>query len=308
MSEASKFLLLHPGGRALQQASWHICLHCNARACCDRLAPTLKKHVLGALTGQRDEAWGGADLMEFFHLMRLYSFSQSQLQPVNYLKGVPGDTTLWRCACPQIFIAIVLPPCSSALLALCTPTPRGLLSSSCPFCTVFIPKLCSQAIDTLDKKAYQCRGPNTDIEPLAEVFPLAQQPAWQPLPAEQLNAALSLQPGVFALSEVGICVWRCMCAWLKPLWSCCTTRARCLRRRKIAVAFSNPLWLLWCWLDASQRLLAGTPAYNHRAACMQAEKGVPVAPGAYQAEDASGGAAVKREKKSGKKRKLDAPD
>jgi hypothetical protein len=34
--------------------------------------------------------------MEFFHLMRLYKFSQSELQPTNYLKGVPGDTTLWR--------------------------------------------------------------------------------------------------------------------------------------------------------------------------------------------------------------------
>jgi hypothetical protein len=38
---------------------------------------------------------------------------------------------------------------------------------------------------------------------------------------------------------------------------------------------------------------------------MQAEKGVLVAPSAYQAED--GGAVIKKEKKVGKKRKLDAP-
>ncbi|CAL8464387.1 g3922 [Coccomyxa elongata] len=44
----------------------------------------------------RDEAWGGSDLMEYFQLMRLYKFSQTDLVPTNYLKGVPGDTTLWR--------------------------------------------------------------------------------------------------------------------------------------------------------------------------------------------------------------------
>ncbi|EIE18737.1 hypothetical protein COCSUDRAFT_54871 [Coccomyxa subellipsoidea C-169] len=44
----------------------------------------------------RDEAWAGSDLMEYFQLMRLYKFSQTALVPTNYLKGVPGDTTLWR--------------------------------------------------------------------------------------------------------------------------------------------------------------------------------------------------------------------
>ena len=34
--------------------------------------------------------------MEFFQLMRLYKFSQGDLQPINYLKGVPGETSLWR--------------------------------------------------------------------------------------------------------------------------------------------------------------------------------------------------------------------
>ena len=34
--------------------------------------------------------------MEYFQLMRLYKFSQTDLVPTNYLKGVPGDTTLWR--------------------------------------------------------------------------------------------------------------------------------------------------------------------------------------------------------------------
>lgn len=34
--------------------------------------------------------------MEYFHLMRLYKFSQTNLVPTNYLKGVAGDTTLWR--------------------------------------------------------------------------------------------------------------------------------------------------------------------------------------------------------------------
>lgn len=46
--------------------------------------------------GQRDDAWAGSDLMEHFQLMRLYKFSQTDLVPTNYLKGVPGDTTLWR--------------------------------------------------------------------------------------------------------------------------------------------------------------------------------------------------------------------
>ena len=38
--------------------------------------------------------------MAFFQLRRLYDFSLRALEkPSAYLKGVPGDTTLYRCAC-----------------------------------------------------------------------------------------------------------------------------------------------------------------------------------------------------------------
>ena len=48
--------------------------------------------------GDRDDAWPGDDLMEFFQLKRLYDFSMRALEkPSAYLKGVPGDTTLYRC-------------------------------------------------------------------------------------------------------------------------------------------------------------------------------------------------------------------
>ncbi len=51
------------------------------------------------LPGDRDDAWPGDDLMEFFQLKRLYDFSMRALEkPSAYLKGVPGDTTLYRCA------------------------------------------------------------------------------------------------------------------------------------------------------------------------------------------------------------------
>ena len=48
-------------------------------------------------SGERDDAWPGDDLMEFFQLKRLYDFSLRALdKPSAYLKGVPGDTTLYR--------------------------------------------------------------------------------------------------------------------------------------------------------------------------------------------------------------------
>ena len=48
-------------------------------------------------SGERDDAWPGDDLMEFFQLKRLYDFSMRALdKPSAYLKGVPGDTTLYR--------------------------------------------------------------------------------------------------------------------------------------------------------------------------------------------------------------------
>ncbi len=50
-------------------------------------------------SGDRDDAWPGNDLMEFFQLKRLYDFSMRALEkPSAYLKGVPGDTTLYRSA------------------------------------------------------------------------------------------------------------------------------------------------------------------------------------------------------------------
>ncbi len=114
------------------------------------------------------------------------------------------------------------------------------------------------------------RGPGTDIEPLADVFPSSQQPAWESIPAERLSAALPLQPGTFALREVGMLHGKVLQHACRP---------------------------------------AGHAHHNERcsrcAADMQAEKGVLVAPSAYQAED--GGAVIKKEKKVGKKRKLDAP-
>lgn len=51
--------------------------------------------------GERDDAWPGDDLMDFFQLKRLYDFSMRALEkPSAYLKGVPGDTTLYKCALP----------------------------------------------------------------------------------------------------------------------------------------------------------------------------------------------------------------
>ena len=58
-------------------------------------------HLNAALcpSGERDEAWPGKDLMEYFQLKRLFDFSMRALEkPSAYLKGVPGDTTLYRCA------------------------------------------------------------------------------------------------------------------------------------------------------------------------------------------------------------------
>ncbi|CAK0783549.1 hypothetical protein CVIRNUC_006748 [Coccomyxa viridis] len=53
--------------------------------------------LLQAGKGERDDAWPGDDLMEFFQLKRLYDFSMRALdKPSAYLKGVPGDTTLYR--------------------------------------------------------------------------------------------------------------------------------------------------------------------------------------------------------------------
>ena len=38
--------------------------------------------------------------MVFFQLSRLYDFSLRALEKTSaYLTGVPGDTTLYRCAC-----------------------------------------------------------------------------------------------------------------------------------------------------------------------------------------------------------------
>ena len=56
----------------------------------------MSNYTCGIAAGERDEAWAGSDLMEYFQLMRLYNFSQTDLVPTNYLKGVPGNTTLWR--------------------------------------------------------------------------------------------------------------------------------------------------------------------------------------------------------------------
>ncbi|CAL5220527.1 g2559 [Coccomyxa viridis] len=80
--------------------------------------------------------------MEFFQLKRLYDFSMRALEkPSAYLKGVPGDTTLYR-------------------------------------------------------------AEGTDIMPFADVLPLTQRPALQPLPPRQaLQQALALRPGKINLAE-----------------------------------------------------------------------------------------------------------
>ena len=93
-----------------------------------------------------------------------------------------------------------------------------------------------------------------------------QRPTWQPIPAEQLQATLSLQQGKSALTEVRYCR-------LQPL----EAGASC-----IMAALDNSV----------------------SATRLQAEKGVPVASAAYQVEDMT--KAVKKEKKSGKRKKAEA--
>ena len=57
----------------------------------------LRQEGLCALSvGQCEEPRMSDDLIAHFHLQRLYEFSQSSLAPINYLKGVAGDTTLRR--------------------------------------------------------------------------------------------------------------------------------------------------------------------------------------------------------------------
>ena len=59
---------------------------------------------LGALcVGQCEEPRMSDDLIAHFHLERLYEFSQSSLAPINYLKGVAGDTILRRYEASRTF-------------------------------------------------------------------------------------------------------------------------------------------------------------------------------------------------------------
>ena len=105
------FLLLRPGEseQSCLACIWHIQL-CNAPTCRAPFATPrcneayrfviMAHHSFRICSGERDEAWPGEDLMEFFQLKRLYDFSLRALEkPSAYLKGVPGDTTLYRCAC-----------------------------------------------------------------------------------------------------------------------------------------------------------------------------------------------------------------
>jgi hypothetical protein len=62
--------------------------------------PTCKRHLMCAQlpAEEREEPNGGNDLMAFFGLSRLYTFSQSKFVPEPYLRGLAGDTMLRRWA------------------------------------------------------------------------------------------------------------------------------------------------------------------------------------------------------------------
>ena len=50
---------------------------------------------IGQIAGGKDEPTGADDLLEYYNLGRIYDHAVA-LQPVNYLKGVAGDTVMRR--------------------------------------------------------------------------------------------------------------------------------------------------------------------------------------------------------------------
>lgn len=48
-----------------------------------------------------------------------------------------------------------------------------------------------------------CRSQGTDVAQLADSYPSAQRPTFEPFSAQVLEQAFKLQPGKFALTEVG---------------------------------------------------------------------------------------------------------
>ena len=119
--------------------------------------------------------------MKFFQLKRLYDFSLRALEnPSAYLKGVPGDTTLYRCAC-----------CRKSSLPSSLEHRRAILRA-----------------ETASAEPVHdfCRGEGTDITPFADMLPLTQRPAVRPLPPrEKLQEALVLRPGRASLREASSC-------------------------------------------------------------------------------------------------------